>query len=147
MDTFNVENVMDEIRSKILEEGVVADALDFDDVPMPDDLEIPEGDRKSDEIRFRKEMYYLRTHWKVPMDVGVRSHNRWIEFIKTTLKKLTNFQIFPINAAQNDINASAAKCIYYLNRQLQAKEEEIHALTCRIETLEKMSNERGDVHS
>jgi hypothetical protein len=136
METINIENVMDEIRSKILEEGVTADALDFEEVPIPDDLD-KESERKYESRRFNREMYYLRTHWKVPIDEPVLSRSKLINFIKKTVKRLTYFQLLPINAAQNDFNASAVKSIYYLNCQLQAKNEEIKSLYKRIEAIEK----------
>jgi hypothetical protein len=41
MEDFQIETVMDEIRRKILEEGIVADALTFEEVSMPRDLEMP----------------------------------------------------------------------------------------------------------
>jgi hypothetical protein len=41
MEDFQIETVMDEVRKKILVEGIVADALTFDEVSVPYDLEIP----------------------------------------------------------------------------------------------------------
>jgi hypothetical protein len=44
MENFQLDTVMDEIRRKIITEGIVADALTFDEVSMPQNLEIPNGE-------------------------------------------------------------------------------------------------------
>jgi hypothetical protein len=147
MESFNIETAMDEIRDKILKDGIVADALHFEEVTMPDDLDIGDGEPKDNGERFHREMYYLRTSWKVPLDAPVQSHNKLIDTVKKTVRKLTNFQIFPLVAAQNELNASITKCLYDLNQILQAKDEEIKALNERVKVLEKMTNERGDAPS
>ena len=141
---FNIEEVMDEIRKEIKENGLTSDILSFSDVVSVS---------VADEDSFSKAgldncLANLSDSYVIPESRHI-SGNPIVVFIKKVIRKLTRFYVRPIVDAQTEFNAYTVQTANMLSRYVYDElenpkekqlEKKIDLLEQKLQTVVKENN-------
>lgn len=154
----NVENIMEEIRNKIKEEGLDASKLSFEDIsPQSEDLGTDISNYNKDELI--SSCTYMNHHYEISVWHPLNSVRPFIgaliTFGKKVMRKLIRFFIQPIVEDQNHFNMHATRSMNQIRNYLIQKDNIIEEsdklideilvkqalLSDRLEMLEKDNKE------
>ena len=124
----NVESIMEEIRTKIEEEGLDASKLSFEDIsPDSEDLGTDIGDYNKEELL--SACTYLNHHYEVsvwhPINSARPVIGAFVTFGKKVIRKLTRFFIQAIVEDQNHFNMHATRSMNQVRNYIIQKDRMI----------------------
>lgn len=116
MDTnenvMKVEKIMADIRQKIKDEGLTADMLSFEDIPLCENIVTLEGGYSTALLQQSTE--YVSARYQVNINAPIEGNFIKV-FVKKVIRKLILFFIAPIVTEQNALNYHYANAIMQLN--------------------------------
>jgi O-antigen chain-terminating methyltransferase len=129
LDNINIEDIMNQIRKKIQEKGIIDEEIEF-------------GQISSEEEMLPEYLRMINNLWDVNSYSNIHSHRKVIGkiiiFIKKIIRKSIFWYINPIVQQQNQFNAFATRTLNSMTAKLNNMEEEIR----KTKEIEKNHNDR-----
>lgn len=130
--SFNVDDIMKDIRKKIKDENLAAAELSFEDVPLGG---MPLKYAFSKDV-LQRNTEYVSAAARIEPNKPIGG-NSLKSFVKKVIRKLVQFYIVPIVDEQNNLNANYTSAIQQINGFIQktASDEDV-TLSAKVEELE-----------
>lgn len=116
LENINIEDIMNQIRKKIQEKGVIDEEIEFDQT-------------SSEEEMLSEYLRMVNNLWDVSSYDNIHSHRKTlgkiIVFIKKVIRKSIFWYIDPIVQQQNEFNSFATRTLNSMNVKLNNMENEI----------------------
>ena len=132
--SFNVDDIMADIRKKIKEENLSSAVLSFDDIPLNGPEVLLRGGYDTNALQCSTEYVSCRNQvvWNTPIQ-----GNPVKCFIKKVIRKLVQFYVVPIIEQQNALNGNVSNALLQVNGFIQkAAASDPAIISMRIEELE-----------
>ena len=132
--SFNVDDIMADIRKKIKEENLSAAVLSFDDIPLNGPEVLLKGGYDTHALQCSTE--YVSCKNQLNYNTPIQG-NPLKCFIKKVIRKLVQFYVVPIVEQQNSLNQNYSNALLQVNGFIQkAAANDSVVLSMRIEELE-----------
>lgn len=148
----NVEEIMQQIRAEIQENGYDASMLSFDDIPMPNGYTpVKIGPYNADSLA--ESVSYMNNNYSIDAWRALKSGKPviggLIVFCRKVIRKLIKFYVEPVTISQSAFNQNTVTSMNQVrnhivesDKTLEEMQQKIAALTKEVETLKKELNDR-----